>query len=114
MKLSIVTERVNDAVLKNTRFLDFGGADSYKKALAFEISAFIINDFVSLNGKVATDDAAILNLSNVRENMQEKFASNWLMNFSQKVEANITNADGLISDQVLNEKLGELIRGLNP
>ena len=60
------------------------------------------------------EDAAILNLSNVRENMQEKFASNWLMNFSQKVEANITNADGLISDQVLNEKLGELIRGLNP
>jgi hypothetical protein len=114
MKLSIVTEHVSDAVLKNTRFLDFGGADSYKKALAFEISAFIINDFVSLNGKVAADDTAILNLSNIRENMQEKFASNWLMNFSQKVEANITNADGLISDQVLNEKLGELIRGLNP
>ena len=112
IKLSIGTEQLSEVVFKKTEFLDFGGVDLRKKALAFEIAAFIINDFVSLNVKTTSDDIATINLSKSRGNIQEKFAFNWLTNFSQKVEANITNADGLITDQALNEKLGDLIKEL--
>ena len=99
-------------MIEKTKFLDFGGTDQSKKALALEIASFVINDFVSLSTQESESGPVGIKLPKKREDIEVKFFENWLVNFGQKVEANISNPGGLIQDQVLNDKLGELVKRL--
>ena len=112
VKLSIMSENLTDFMIEKTQFLDFGGTDQSKKALALEIAAFVINDFVSLSEQAVENDPGDINLSNRREDIELKFFENWLINFTKKVEGNVSSSDGAIQDQVLNDRLGNLLKEL--
>ena len=112
VKLSIARENLSNLMIEKTKFLDFGGADQPKKVLALEIAAFIINDFVSLSTQAIERSPSEINLSGSRENIEVKFFENWLINFTQKVEGNMSTAGGTIRDQNLNEQLGKLVKAL--
>ena len=112
VKLAIISENLTEVMIEKTKFLDFGGTDQSKKALALEIASFVINDFVSLSTQESESGPVGIKLPKKREDIEVKFFENWLVNFGQKVEANISNPGGLIQDQVLNDKLGELVKRL--
>ena len=114
----IITEMANgltvndleNNIIQKASFLD--GMDRNRKPLSLNIAALVINDFISATKQLPEQDPNSIELSSKRENVARNFALRWLLNFEKVVEKNIHNLDGAIVNPQLNEKISDILKGL--
>ena len=101
---------IEKEIIQKAEFLD--GMEKNRKSLALNLSALILNDFISKIERMDEQDSRSINLSAGRENVARKFSSRWLSNFQKIAEKNMYNLDGAIADPEVNEKIGNILNGL--
>ena len=101
---------LQDNIIQKAAFLD--GMEGNQKWLSLNISALMINDFISAADPVPEQDPNSIRLSANRENIAKSFSLRWLANFEKIVEKNMLNLDGKIVEPQLNQKIGEILKGL--
>ena len=83
-----------------------------RKHLSLRLAALMINDFVSATEQLPEQDPSSIELSATRENVARNFSLRWLSNFEKVAEKNMDNLDGTIVNPQLNEKISDILRGL--
>ena len=110
MKSAFTVSEMENNIIQKADFLD--GMQENRKHLALRLAALMINDFVSATEQLPEQDPSSIELSATRENVATNFSLRWLSNFKKVVEKNMDNLDGAIVNPQLNEKISDILRGL--
>jgi hypothetical protein len=102
--------KLENNIIQKTNFLD--GMDRHKKPLSLKIAALMINDFISATEELPEQDPNSIKLNSARENVAKNFATRWFSNFKKLANKNMQNLDGTIVNPQLNEKIGDIVKGL--